>query len=530
MFWADSLVDDFLKKYGEEAEKRTLILRDEKTLSGRPHVGSLRSFVLHATLSDVLTSRNVDHEYYYELNDTDAFDSVPDYVPAEWKKHLGKRLGDVPSPDGKAESYAMYFAKEYTDVLIDAGYSVEFYQSRHKYEAGEYDKYIKLALDNKDKIRAIYKEVSGSDKPESWYPCQVICDECERIATTKVVSWDGEEVEYVCDGDVGYARGCGHKGKKSPFGGNATMPWKVEWAAKFCVVEVDLEGAGKDHYAAGGSRHVSNRICEEVFGRKHPFDVRHEFILLNTGGKMSSSMGTGATAVEVYELMPRYIFRFMMIQKDVMKTISFSPDGDTIPVLFDQYDSVCKDYFGGTEGDVKAHKNRIFEFTHYNDDLIEQWNRFLPRFSLIAFYIQVPHLDMDAKMEELKGGPLTDADKEEVARRVKYAKKWLETWSPEKYVFKIQEEVPEKAKDLSVRQKEFLGKLAEFLEGNKDADGEAIQSFIYETKNEMELEPSMVFESIYLSILGRGSGPKAGWLLESLDIEFLIKRFTEISK
>ena len=146
------------------------------------------------------------------------------------------------------------------DALVESMYNSEFYVSSHKYEAGDYDKYIKLALDNKDKIREIYREVSGSVKDENWYPCQVVCDECGKIATTVVTGWDGKEVEYSCSADRGYTRGCGHKGAKSPFGGHATMPWKVEWAAKFCVMEVDLEGAGKDHYAAGGSRHVSNRM------------------------------------------------------------------------------------------------------------------------------------------------------------------------------------------------------------------------------------------------------------------------------
>ncbi len=71
LFWGDSIVDDFLKEYAtasagsprDEAGKRKLILRDEKTLSGRPHVGSLRSFVMHAILSDVLTSRDVENVF-----------------------------------------------------------------------------------------------------------------------------------------------------------------------------------------------------------------------------------------------------------------------------------------------------------------------------------------------------------------------------------------------------------------------------------------------------------------------------------
>lgn len=529
MFWGDSIVDDFLAQYGEEAKKRKLILRDEKTISGRPHVGSLRSFVMHAVLSDVLTSRGIDNEFFYEINDTDAFDSVPAYVPKEWSQHLGKRLKDVPSPDGKAPSYAIYFAEEYKKALVDSKYNATFYISSKKYEAGEYDKYITLALDKRDRIREIYKEVSGSVKDESWYPCQVICDECGKIATTRILNWDGKEVEYTCDDDRGYVKGCGFKGKKLPFGGNATLPWKVEWAAKFCVVKVDLEGAGKDHYAAGGSRHVSNKICEEVFGHKHPFDVRHEFILME-GFKMSSSAGVGATAVELEQLLPRYIFRFMMIQKDVMKTINFAPDGDTVPVLFDQYDEVCKKYFE-EEGNEAEHKDRIFEFTHYFErENMDRLKRFLPRFSLVAFYVQMPHVDLMAKMEELKGAPLTDCDREEVELRAQYAKKWLDTCSPEKYIFKIWDTLPSACSNLSADQKNFLRVMADFLQENPKATGEEIQTFIHGKKTELALEPTVIFQALYLAILGKDSGPKAGWLIEALDNGFLLKRFLEASK
>lgn len=528
MFWGDAIIDDFLKQRKEITKKKRIILRDEKTLSGKPHVGSLRSFVMHAILGNILTSRGYKNTFYYEINDTDAFDSVPNYVPSKWKEYLGKRLKDVPSPDLKAENYAMYFAKEYMDALISSKYTAEFYINSKNYESGKMDEYIRLALDHKDDIRRIYKEESGSDKSTSWYPCQVICDKCGKISTTKILNWDSKEVDYSCSEDVGYTKCCGFKGRKSPFGGNATMPWKVEWAAKFCVMNVDLEGAGKDHYAAGGSRHVSNRICEEIFKHKHPFDVRHEFILME-GSKMSSSAGIGAFASDLEKLLPIYIFRFMMIQKEIMKTINFSPEGDTIPVLFDQYDEVCRDYFEGRE-DAKEHKNRIFELTHFYEKDLKKLNRFLPRFSLIAFYVQMPHIDIQKKVVELKGGKLTREDKEELNSRIEYAKKWLDTCGPEKYIFKVQNETPKMTIKLSLKQKEFLGMLAEFLRKNQKAAGEEIQTFIHEKKGKMDMTPNEIFQSIYISILGKDSGPKAGWLISALDNKFLLKRFDAVSK
>jgi len=531
MFWGDKKIDEFIESRKEEIEKgKTLIIRDEKTISGHPHVGSLRSFVMHATFSDILTERGIKHKNLYELNDTDAFDSVPGYVPAEWSDHLGKQLRDVPSPDGKAESFAKYFATFYTKALMDEKYNAEFYWNSDIYKSGKYDKYIRLAIENRHEIRKIYKEVSGGEKPDTWYPLQVICDKCGKIATTKITDFDGEEVTYSCTAKTRYIDGCGHEGKKSPFGGNSTLPWKVEWAAKFCIHEVDLEGAGKDHYAAGGSRHISNRICEEIFGKKpHPFDVRHEFILIG-GAKMSSSAGTGMTVQNLHDLMPRYLFRFMMIYKEIMKTINFTPDGDTIPVLFDTYDSAITEFLKDSSDENRnKDRARLIELTHfYEKD--RDLSRYLPRFNQIAFLVQVPHINIEEKVAELKGSPLSDEDREELQLRVDMAHRWLDTYSPERYQFKIQEdEIPASAKELTEEQKSLLVKIAEFLKSQGEkVDGESLHAFLHDLKKETGCEARDLFGAIYNSIFGKPSGPKAGFLLSTLDKEWLIKRFLEV--
>jgi len=51
---------------------------------------------------------------------------------------------------------------------------------------------------------------------------------------------------------------------------------------------------------------------------------------------------------------------------------------------------------------------------------------------------------------------------------------------------------------------------------------------IHEIKNEMQIEPKQAFSAIYLSFLGKDSGPQAGWLLASLDQKFVINRLKEV--
>ena len=52
---------------------------------------------------------------------------------------------------------------------------------------------------------------------------------------------------------------------------------------------------------------------------------------------------------------------------------------------------------------------------------------------------------------------------------------------------------------------------------------------MYEVAEEANVKPSFVFKAIYVAILGQESGPRAGWLLASLDIDFLRTRFLEAS-
>ena len=234
VFWADKIVNEIEKKLSKTImQKAPLLVRDEKTLSGRVHIGSMRGVAIHGIVNDVLNERGISSEFQYELNDFDAMDDIPSYLDKnEYEKYLGVQLYKIPSPDGSAENFAEYFGREFVQVIKEAGFDARFYRLSEVYKSGKMDEAIEKAILNKDKIREIYKRVSGSEKPEDWLPVQVVCQNCGKISTTKAISFDGKEVTYICKEDqVKWAKGCGHKGKTSPFKGGASLPWKVEWAA-----------------------------------------------------------------------------------------------------------------------------------------------------------------------------------------------------------------------------------------------------------------------------------------------------------
>ncbi len=530
MFWVDRLADEIIAAY---PDKKEFIIRDEKTLSGQVHVGSLRGVVIHALIAEALNKRGVKARFIYEFNDADPMDGMPAYLDSEvYSQHMGKPLKDVPAPGEreyqgmKASNLAEYYGLEFLEVIHRLGFKPEITWASKLYAEGFYDKWIRKVLEHPDKIRAIYKRISGSEKPDDWMPLQVVCEKCGKIGSTKVIDFDGEQASYRCEPDmVEWAKGCGHKGKQAPWNGRGKIPWKVEWAVKWASYGVDVEGSGKDHNAAGGSHDVSEAICKEVLETSVPFNVPYEFFLMG-GAKMSSSKGNAASAKEVTDLLPPELMRFLMSMKETNQPIEFSPDGETIPTLFDRHDEIGRHYFAPESEKTYPDLDRLFYFSQLDEDKIVE--RFFPRFSKLIFFAQMPHIDPVAEFEKDKGSALTAEDKKELEERIFYLKKWLESYAPEKYIYKILDEVPVSATELSPEQKAFLTEVASILE-NSNLEGEAIHGEVHALVKASPLGPRQAFPAIYQSLLGKDFGPKVGWFIEALDHDFIVKRFKEVA-
>jgi len=520
MFWVDEIADDIIAKYPDQD---TFVIRDEKTLSGRVHIGSLRGVVIHGIIAQALRERGKKAEYYFEFNDFDPMDGLPVYLDQDkYKQYMGQPLYTVPSPDPDFKNYPEYFGEEFLSVIKAVGFDPKIIRAKDLYQNGTYNKWIEKVLTHPNEIRQIYKEVSGSEKPDDWYPLQVICEKCGKVGTTKVTGIKGDKVTYKCMPDmVSWAQGCGHEGEINPYDGRSKLPWKVEWAVKWSGLPVTIEGSGKDHNAAGGSHDISVRICKEILEMPVPYNIPYEFFLTG-GAKMSSSKGEGATAKAIGELLPPEILRFLMIQKHPKRPIEFNPEGSTVPVLFDQHDKASEQYFA-SEPEIPDH-GRLFHYSQISD--AKPVKHYLPRFTRVIFFLQMPHMDAEKEIAEIKGSKLTVEDKEEVAMRIKYGKKWLDSYAPEDFVFEVQEVAP--SVELSQDQKQFLLHIAEAMKG-ADLKGEDLHAEIHKIRKASPLQPRDAFQAIYLALLGKDSGPQAGWFLEALKKEFVIGRFTELS-
>jgi lysyl-tRNA synthetase class 1 len=526
MFWADKIADEVVRRYTHVInEGNSIVVRDEKTASGKVHVGSLRSAALHAIVADLLQDRGIAVDFNFEINDFDAMDGIPSYLDEEeYTKYMGMPLYRIPSPVEGYDNFAELYGQEYVEVLKKIGFDAKVYRATELYKSGKMNDSIRFALERRHIVRRIYKEVSNSEKSEDWYPLNVVCEQCGKLSTTRVTDFDGEQVGYICSSDtVEWAEGCGYAGRVSPFNGNAKLPWKLDWGAKFKALGVHFEGGGKDHYSKGGARQVAEAICREVFEYEPPYGVFNEFFLVG-GKKMSSSKGNAATAVQMSELLPPHLLRLLLLKSPINRQIDFDPNGDAVPVLFDTYDKLAEKFWNGIEDD----DTRVFRFSHLPAQRDEMQKRFLPRFSQIAFLVQMPHIHLNQELETMKGGSLTEADMDEIDMRIQYARLWLEDYAEDAFIFKLQDMLPEKASELSQEQREALHVFADKLQSLETKDGQSIHELTHAVKEETGLDAKSFFTALYVAFLGKESGPKVGWFLSTLDPEFVMTRLREV--
>lgn len=515
-FWLNRVVREILQR-----KEKSYLITDYKTPSGRVHVGALRGVLIHDVITEGLKKSGAKADYWYGFDDFDSMDALPDYLSKEkYQKHLGEPLSNIPSPESGYRNYAYFYAQEFKKVFNNLGAEPKILWASELYKKGKYNKATKIILDNAEEIRKIYSHVSGSKKPKDWYAFQVVCPKCGKIGTTRVYDWDGREVSFVCEKRmVDWAKGCGYQGKISPYNGNGTMPYKVETAAKWFVFGTAVELAGKDHYTKGGTFDVAREIARKVFKIKPAYGFGYEWLLIK-GKSMSSSKGVGVAAKEIAQIIPAELLRFLMVRYPPKRQLEFDPQGEIIPRLYDELDRCIDVYLEDPKSDLA----RAYYYSRLSEAKPPKYRL---RFSKVVYLIQMYRTNVYKYAEEEKGQKLTKEEKEEIKTRVQYAKKWLEKYAPENYKFEIQQKLPPQANKLTKEQKEFLSEIVKLLE-QKKWPGEELHRQIHQIKKQLKIEPRQAFAAIYLSLLGKDSGPQAGWLLVALDKNFVIKRFKEI--
>ena len=521
MYWADELA---------AAVAGPQVVNDSKSPSGTVHVGSLRGVVLHDAIHRALLGAGLPSRFLYGVDDMDAMDSQALLTPDAVDRYMGAPLCRVPAPEGSsAANYARHFVGEiFFRTFEPLGIKPEFYWGSELYADGRMDGCVKLALDRADRVRSIYLRVSHVERSSSWLPIQVVCENCGRIGTTYATDWDGSTVAYTCKPDmVSWAKGCGHEGRMSPFGGRAKLPWNLEWAAKWGLLGVTIEGCGKDLATAGGSRDRSDAISREVFEVEPPRNVTYEF--LNIGGrKMSTSKGQGVAAHTIAEVLPPEQLRFLFLRPRPNQVIDFDPEGDTIPRLFDEFDRIAAATAGReVKGELPADYDRLFTYSLLgpSPDVPAAAAAFRPAFAHLALLLQIPGVSIAERIEAEKGAPLTDLEAAILTERTVAARAWLDSYAPERARLVVRHDaVPLEVAALDEAQRGYLAALSVAAATENPRSGDVWQGLIFRVASESGLASGRAFAALYAAFLGRANGPRAGWLLASLEPAFVLDR------
>jgi len=520
MFWADKIAKEII----DSGRYKPYWVDDMKTPSGRIHVGSLRGVVIHDLVYKALIDLGQKVIFTWVFEDHDPMDALPYYLEAsQWSNYLGQPLFTIPSPDGKAKSYAHYFALEFQEVFNSIGSHPEILWTSELYKTGKMNDGIKKCLDHITIIREIYETTYKKKLSANWYPFQVVCQKCGKESTTKVTAWDGNEITYGCHVHaVDWTRGCGYKGKSSPFSSKGKfvgkLSWKVEWAVKWMAIGVTVEGAGKDHMSAGGSHDIAKQVCERVLHYPVPYPIAYEFFLVG-GRKMSSSKGIGTSSKEISDILPPYLLRFLFTRTDYNQAIDFDPVGNMyIPDLFDEYDRCWK-------ADIKKSNDvlsRIFELSNIDNGIKMRPPDYIPRFRDVANYLQLPNVDIKKRFAILKRAPLSLTEQNIISERKRYARLWLQKYAPAEYHLQMTDSLPSEAANLSLKQREYLNAISMLIDYIDDPA--ALQQGLYDTAKKIALDTKAAFECIYLIFLGKTSGPQAAWFLLQYPKDQIIRR------
>lgn len=504
-----------------------IFINDSKTPSGVAHVGSLRGVLTHDALLREARRSGYEARFTYGCDDMDPVDEIPHGTGEHFREHLGKPLYAAPSPPAlSGESMAQAYFSEFTSTFAPLGVEAEFYYTSDLYRSGRFDETIDVFLRRASLVRGIYLRETGAVRPDDWLPFQPICESCGRIGTTFASDYDGETVAYECrPAQVAWAQGCGTTGRTTPFGGAGKLPWKLEWAAKWKVLPVTVEGAGKDHMGAGGSHKVTAALAREVLEIPVPTSFTYEFFTLG-GAKMSSSKGIGLSASELVACLPPQLLRYLILKVQVRRALDFDLDLATLNGAFAEYERLWNAVY---EGGANSSQRQLFAISqHQGAGETAIPPTYSPPFDSVVSVVQQPHIDLAAHVSALGVGPLSGADQDWIEVKRAAAQAWSQRFSESASRLMVAEELPDAAQELSNQQRGFLSVSRRLLDEAETWRAASIQAALFDAARIVGITPAAAFEALYTAFFGWPEGPRAGSFLEFLGRAAASARMAEV--
>jgi len=502
----------WLKKVVSEVEKAhpkgEVTVSSGVSPSGKYHVGTLREVLTADAILIGLKKQGRQAKHIHVVDDLDVLRKIPTGLPAEYEKYLGKSLCDVPSPEGEG-SYADHYFEDFHKNMAVLGIDAEIIRSYQKYRAGFFVPAIEKALSKIDDAKKSLETISGRKLGGEWSPIQVNEGGYLKKRPFVSINTGSKTITYL---DIE-----GQQREISYAGGDVKLDWRIDWPARWWLLGVDVEPFGRDHATKGGSYDTGAELVRKIFESEPPLPVPYQFI--NRAGetkKMSKSAGNTVTITELLQILPSEIVRFFVLRYPPEKTLFFDQT-DGVVRLIDEYAELL------AKTDKTEDDQLLLDVT--SGVIGERTISNVPFSHLVASY-QASLRDLDKTIEVVKRTEHADIAGEQteiIKKELGYIDKWLDKWAPRDVKFELLEKInPDGFTD---KEKEFLIKLAAKIEqAPASADGEWFHKAIYDFQAELGLQPKEMFQTLYKVLIGKTSGPRAGWFLSILPRDWLLNR------
>ena len=467
--------------------------------SGFPHIGTFGEVV--RTYFIILAMRDLGHKtrLISFSDDMDGLRKVPEDLPQDLERFLGRPVSLIPDPFGCCASFAAHMNNKLKSLLAEIGIEYEFKSSYEEYRKGAVNEALSALIENHEVVEEIILPTLSEETRQSWFPFLPMCERCGNVLTTRVTGVSKEDltVQYQCDRELDQFSGCGHQGVRPVLNGSGKMTWKVDWALRWRTFGVDYELYGKDLIE---SYKVSSQIMSRVFKTRAPEHMFYEMFLDEDGSKISKSKGKGLTVEDWLKYGSQESLRYLMFDKPRQaKELSLR----IIPRYMNEVNDLIEHYYSDRDrSDARCRTYRLIAFLEPPET-----RPFSFDYSLLCNLLGAVGIEDAAVMKNyiFKLSPEARAfPADAIDGFLDRARRYYKDVVVPSYV---EAAINEQAALL-------LAKLSSYLEAERS--DEEIHNKIYEIARTHNFEPQRFFSLIYKVLLKQERGPRLGHFINLL--------------
>lgn len=493
-------------------EKRYALFESGYGPSGLPHIGTFgevarTTYVMRAF--EELTG--IKGKLFAFSDDMDGLRKVPDNIPNKdlVGRYLNFPLTSVPDPFECCPSFGEHNNNKLKEFLDSFNFEYEFQSATDWYRSGRYNEILQKVLENHQEILEVMLPSLREERASNYSPFLPVDAKTGKVLQTQIVEYKPST------GTIIYKDEEGKLVETEVINGKCKLQWKVDWAARWTVLGVDYEMAGKDLI---DSVKLSSKICK-ILGGTPPEGFNYELFLDNEGKKISKSKGNGLSVDDWLKYGPiESLAHFMYSSPKSAKKLYF----DVIPRQVDEYLSNLERY--DKQADQAKIDNPVWHIDNHDPKQVN-----VPvSFSMLLNLAAVCNTDdpkvlwgFIAKYKENASPSTMPFMDKLVHHAIAYYNDFIKDYK--------------EYKTLSESEKAVFEKLLDSLNAlSANATSEDIQTCVYNIGN--EFFPNQLkswFGLIYEALFGQKEGPRIGSFAELYGLDnfkALIKTALSVEK